>query len=81
VFTLIGFVSLYMVLGLLFLALVGREIGRGPGDSLLAEKGKVAAADLSALPAEKTKLVPIGREINHVLGDALPAGHGKEPHL
>ena len=31
VFTLIGFVGLYFVLGLLFLALVGREIGHGPG--------------------------------------------------
>ncbi len=30
VFTLIGFVGLYMVLGLLFLFLVGREIARGP---------------------------------------------------
>jgi cytochrome d ubiquinol oxidase subunit I len=31
VFTLIGFVGLYFVFGLLFLALVGREIGHGPG--------------------------------------------------
>lgn len=30
IFTLIGFVGLYMVLGLLFLFLVGREIARGP---------------------------------------------------
>jgi cytochrome d ubiquinol oxidase subunit I len=30
VFTLIGFVGLYMVLGLLFLFLVGREIHHGP---------------------------------------------------
>src|SRR3954447_22435526 len=30
-FTLIGFVGLYFVLGLLFLALVGREISHGPG--------------------------------------------------
>src|SRR6202034_179564 len=30
VFTLIGFVGLYFVLGVLFLGLVGREIGRGP---------------------------------------------------
>jgi cytochrome d ubiquinol oxidase subunit I len=55
VFTLIGFVSLYMVLGLLFLVLVGREIGRGPGDPLLAEQGKeLAVANLSASPAEET---------------------------
>jgi cytochrome d ubiquinol oxidase subunit I len=33
VFTLIGFVGLYFVLGLLFLFLVGREIGHGPGDA------------------------------------------------
>jgi cytochrome d ubiquinol oxidase subunit I len=31
VFTLIGFVGLYFVLGLLFLALIGREISHGPG--------------------------------------------------
>src|SRR5215813_7744375 len=55
VFTLVGFVSLYMVLGLLFLALVGREIGRGPGDPLPDEQGKEPAVpDLSALPAERT---------------------------
>src|SRR5262249_32792171 len=34
VFTLIGFVGLYLVLGLLFLSLVGREIYRGPEDAL-----------------------------------------------
>jgi cytochrome d ubiquinol oxidase subunit I len=32
IFTLIGFVGLYFVLGLLFLFLVGREIARGPDD-------------------------------------------------
>jgi cytochrome d ubiquinol oxidase subunit I len=32
VFTLIGFTGLYFVLGLLFLYLVGREIGHGPDD-------------------------------------------------
>jgi len=30
IFTLIGFTGLYFVLGLLFLALTGREIGKGP---------------------------------------------------
>src|SRR5262249_34197433 len=40
VFTLIGFVGLYQVLGLLFLFLVGREIGRGPGDVLPAGQGE-----------------------------------------
>jgi cytochrome bd-type quinol oxidase subunit 1 len=82
VFSLIGFVSLYMVLGLLFLVLVGREIGRGPDDALPAEEGKeLPVPDLPALAAEKTKPVPIGREISHVLGDAQPAGHGKESPL
>src|SRR5438876_502046 len=37
VFTLIGFVGLYFVLGVLFLALVGREIRLGPGDRVTAK--------------------------------------------
>jgi cytochrome d ubiquinol oxidase subunit I len=40
VFTLIGFVGLYFVLGVLFLGLVGREISRGPGDALPAGPGE-----------------------------------------
>jgi cytochrome bd ubiquinol oxidase subunit I len=40
VFTLIGFVGLYLVLGVLFLGLVGREISRGPGDALSAGPGE-----------------------------------------
>ena len=40
VFTLIGFVGLYFVLGVLFLVLVGREISHGPGDALPAEPGE-----------------------------------------
>ena len=68
-----------MVLGLLFLVLVGREIGRGPGDALSAEEGKEQAVpDLSALPAEKTELVLTGHQISRVPGDALPGGRGKE---
>src|SRR5262249_23704672 len=43
VFTLIGFVGLYLVLGVLFLFLVGREISRGPGDARPAERGEEAA--------------------------------------
>jgi cytochrome bd ubiquinol oxidase subunit I len=39
-FTLIGFVGLYLVLGVLFLGLVGREISHGPGDALPAEHGE-----------------------------------------
>src|SRR5580704_15242106 len=37
VFTLIGFVGLYLVLGVLFLVLVGREIRLGPGDRVSVE--------------------------------------------
>jgi cytochrome d ubiquinol oxidase subunit I len=37
VFTLIGFVGLYLVLGVLFLVLVGREIHLGPGDRVSGE--------------------------------------------
>jgi cytochrome bd ubiquinol oxidase subunit I len=40
VFTLIGFVGLYFVLGVLFLGLVGREISRGPGDPLPTGPGE-----------------------------------------
>jgi cytochrome d ubiquinol oxidase subunit I len=36
IFTLIGFTGLYFVLGLLFLFLVGREIGHGPEEELVA---------------------------------------------
>src|SRR5258708_28000535 len=36
IFTLIGFTGLYFVLGLLFLALTGREIGKGPEDQATA---------------------------------------------
>jgi len=38
IFTLIGFVGLYFVLGLLFLFLVGREIARGPGEVAAAPR-------------------------------------------
>ena len=44
IFTLIGFTGLYFVLGLLFLFLVGREIGHGP------EKELVASGREGALP-------------------------------
>ena len=58
------------------------QIGRGPGDAVAAEEGReLAVPEPSALPAEKTELVLIGGEINHVLRDAQPAGHGKEPRL
>ncbi len=38
IFTLIGFVGLYSVLGLLFLFLVGREISRGPEEEATANR-------------------------------------------
>src|SRR5262245_41069081 len=36
IFTLIGFIGLYFILGLLFLYLVGREIGHGPDEDKVA---------------------------------------------
>ena len=40
IFTLIGFIGLYFVLGLLFLFLVGREIAHGPDEEVVASRGK-----------------------------------------
>ena len=40
IFTLIGFTGLYFVLGLLFLYLVGREIGHGPEDKMVTGHGE-----------------------------------------
>jgi len=40
IFTLIGFTGLYFVLGLLFLFLVGREIGHGPDEEVVATRGE-----------------------------------------
>jgi cytochrome d ubiquinol oxidase subunit I len=40
IFTLIGFIGLYFVLGLLFLLLVGREIGHGPDEDVVASRGE-----------------------------------------
>ena len=40
IFTLIGFIGLYFVLGLLFLFLVGREIAHGPEAEVVAGRGK-----------------------------------------
>ena len=41
IFTLIGFVGLYFVLGVLFLFLMGREIARGPDEVLVASAAGV----------------------------------------
>jgi len=40
IFTLIGFIGLYFVLGLLFLYLVGREISHGPDEKVFADYGE-----------------------------------------
>ena len=40
IFTLIGFTGLYFVLGLLFLFLVGREIGHGPDEEVIVSRGE-----------------------------------------
>src|SRR5262245_47971581 len=45
IFTLIGFIGLYFVLGLLFLFLVGREIGQGPDEDVVASRGEEAVAN------------------------------------
>jgi cytochrome d ubiquinol oxidase subunit I len=38
IFTLLGFIGLYFVLGLLFLYLVGREIGHGPDEEVVVSR-------------------------------------------
>jgi len=40
IFTLIGFIGLYFVLGLLFLYLEGREIAHGPDEALVLSRGE-----------------------------------------
>jgi cytochrome d ubiquinol oxidase subunit I len=40
IFTLIGFIGLYIVLGLLFLFLEGREIGSGPDEAVVVSGGE-----------------------------------------
>ena len=45
IFTLIGFTGLYFVLGLLFLFLVGREIGRGPDEEKAFSRETVHESD------------------------------------
>ncbi len=44
IFTLLGFIGLYFVLGLLFLFLVGREIGHGPDEEGVASRGEGVAS-------------------------------------
>jgi cytochrome d ubiquinol oxidase subunit I len=44
IFTLIGFIGLYFVLGLLFLFMAGREIGHGPDEEAVAARSIEAVA-------------------------------------
>jgi len=59
IFTLIGFVGLYFVLGLLFLYLVGREIGHGPDNDnpLLGEAIREPVSDNERAGDRKEVLV------------------------
>ena len=50
VFTLIGFVGLYFVLGVLFLLLAGRQIDRGPECQLVADRQEEAVPGAAQLP-------------------------------
>lgn len=52
IFTLIGFCGLYFVLGLLFLYLVGREIGHGPEEKS-ASNAQTSLAEVSVAPEEE----------------------------
>jgi cytochrome d ubiquinol oxidase subunit I len=52
-FTLIGFVGLYFVLGVLFLLLAGREIGQGPEGTLVADRQVEAGPGTAQLPANR----------------------------
>ncbi len=50
IFTLIGFIGLYFVLGLLFLYLVGREIAYGPDEEVAAGGEAVAGSRQEVVP-------------------------------
>jgi cytochrome d ubiquinol oxidase subunit I len=60
IFTLIGFVGLYFVLGLLFLFLVGREIGRGPEKEMAVRRGEPVsnARDVDRITSRKEEAGP-----------------------
>jgi cytochrome d ubiquinol oxidase subunit I len=48
-FTLLGFMGLYLVLGILFLFLVAREIGKGPGPEVADSNPKAAEYHAAAI--------------------------------
>jgi cytochrome bd ubiquinol oxidase subunit I len=50
IFTLIGFVGLYFVLGLLFLLLAGRQIYRGPEEDVVADRQEERVRDGAQQP-------------------------------
>ena len=54
-FTLLGFCGVYLVVGLLFLYLVGREVMRGP----LAEEAHVVTHDSAGPPHEPLDPKPL----------------------
>ena len=57
IFTLIGFTGLYFVLGLLFLFLVGREIGHGPDEEAAARRKVVRAPDEDLAATQREEAV------------------------
>ena len=57
VFTLIGFVGLYFVLGLLFLFLIGREISRGPKKQIATHSKIASPRDEPAVDGNKEQSV------------------------
>ena len=74
IFTLIGFTGLYFVLGLLFLFLVGREIGHGP------DRGVPARSRLVRSPDERV-LAGNGEQSSNGANREVAASLGKERSL
>jgi cytochrome d ubiquinol oxidase subunit I len=74
IFTLIGFTGLYFVLGLLFLFLVGREIGHGPDLKVLASGGFVHRPDERVLAGN-------GEQSSNGADREVAASLGKERSL
>ena len=57
IFTLIGFLGLYFVLGLLFLFLVGREIGHGPDEVAADNPGNIRRPDKQVAASRREEVV------------------------
>jgi cytochrome d ubiquinol oxidase subunit I len=58
IFTLIGFTGLYFVLGLLFLFLIGREIGHGPDEEKVARPENARHKEREALASRGGEAAP-----------------------